>query len=203
VSGSVLTIPYSQSRPLVIAGRLTAPLAAGAYTWDGSLFPSVPSVSLRAEYLYILASLSVAADLDPADYSAAIDTTYTASPIPSVRILQRLGQSVLPDAVPVPAFFADLGIVYPFAPKEGGNPIQFSGLGRLVQTPALVGKASVSLAVSAILYEVADPVWIQRFMSSAAALPGLQGGPARPSALVRGERHPIRLDAAPRSELFG
>lgn len=202
MSGSVLTIPYSQSRPLVIAGRLTAPLAGGAYTWNGDLFASVPVVSLRAEYLYILASLSVAADLDPADYSAAIDTTYSPSPIPSVRILQRLGQSVLPDAVPVPAFFADLGIVYPFAPKEGGNPVQFSALGRLTQTPALVGKPSVSLSVSGILYEVADPVWIQRFMSSAAALPGPSGS-SRPSAIVRGERDSITLDAATRAEVFG
>ena len=199
MSGSVLSLPYSQSRPLILAGRLTAPLVAGVYTWDGSPFDAVPAVTLRAEYLYILASVSVAADLDGSDYSAAIDTSYAASPIPTVRILQRFGQSVLPDAVPVPTYFSDLGILYPFAPRVQGNGVQFSALGQLVQTPALVGKPSVSLAVSALLYEVIDPVWIRRFMATTPA----PQQPERQGRAAQGDRDPVTLTADWKKEVFG
>lgn len=43
MSASVVSIPYSQARPLILAGRLTAPLAGGAYTWDGSYFDATPA----------------------------------------------------------------------------------------------------------------------------------------------------------------
>jgi len=48
MSASVLSLPYSQSRPLILAGRLTAPLVAGAYTWDGSAFDVSPRADLKA-----------------------------------------------------------------------------------------------------------------------------------------------------------
>lgn len=198
MGSSIVALPYSQSRPLVIAGRLTAPLFDGAYTWAGEITNSSPDVSLRASFLYVLSSISFAADLEPADYSAAIDPTYTESPIPSFRILQRGGQSVLPDAVPVPMFFNDLGICFPFAPKTDANRIQFSALGRITQTPALVGKASVTLSVSAILYEVSDPVWIRKFMSKTAAPPAPPGAKALPGA-----REVLTMSREHRAEVFG
>lgn len=198
MSASVVSIPYSQARPLILAGRLTAPLAAGAYTWDGSYFDASPGVELRSSFLYIVASLTFAADLDPADYSAAIDPTFSASPIPSFRILQRGGASVLADAVPAPAYFSDLGICYPFAPKVDGNRIQFSAQGRLLQTPALIGKASVSLAVSCVVYEVSDANWIRKFMARTPA-PALPQGSKR----VEGTRESIIMDAGFRNEVFG
>ena len=199
MSGSVLSLPYSQARPLILAGRLTAPVVAGSYTWDGAPFNAVPAASLRAEYLYILASVSIAADLDGSDFSAAIDTTYSASPIPTVRILQRFGQSILPDGIPVPAYFSDLGILFPFMPREQNNGIQFSALGRLTQTPALIGKPSVSLAVSALLYEVADPVWIRRFMAATPAPPQAE----RQGKAAQGDRDPVTLNAEWKKEVFG
>ena len=73
MSTSVLSLPYSQSRPLILAGRLTAPLVAGAYTWDGSAFDASPRADLKAAYLYIVTSISFAADLD-----AAIAASFTA-----------------------------------------------------------------------------------------------------------------------------
>lgn len=198
MSASVVSIPYSQARPLILASRLTAPLAAGAYTWNGDYFDASPGVELRSSFLYILASISFAADLDPADYSAAIDPTFTASPIPSFRILQRGGASVLPDAVPAPAYFADLGICYPFAPKVDGNRIQFSAQGRLTQTPALIGKASVALSVSCVVYEISDANWIRKFMARTPA-PALPQG-AKPAS---GGRESVIMDAPFRAEVFG
>lgn len=198
MSSSIVALPYSQARPLVIAGRLTAPLAGGAYTWDGTITDSSPNVSLRAAFLYVLSSISFAADLDPADYSAAIDPTYAASPIPSFRILQRGGSSVLPDAIPVPMFFNDLGICFPFAPKTDANQIQFSALGRILQTPALIGKASVTLSVSAILYEISDPVWIKKFMSKTPAPPLPQG-----AKMEVGVRSELVMSREHRAEVFG
>jgi len=198
MGSSIVALPYSQSRPLIIAGRLTAPLFDGAYTWAGDLTPSGPDVSLRASFLYVLTSLSFAADLEAADYSAAIDPTYTESPIPSFRILQRGGSSILPDAIPAPMFFSDLGICFPFAPKTDANRIQFSALGRILQTPALVGKESVTLSVSAILYEVSDPVWIRKFMSKPPAPPLPQGAKA-----MIGAREELTMSREHRAEVFG
>lgn len=198
MSSSVITLPYSQSRPLILAGRLTATLAAGKYTWNGDLFDASPRVELKATSLYLLTSVTFAADLDAATYSDAIDPTYTTSPIPSFRILQLGGSSVLPDAIPVPFFFSDLGLCYPFSPKVNGNRIQFSAQGRLDQTPALVGKASVSLSISCLVYEVSDLNWINRFMGSTPPAPLPPGVKALPGA-----REQIIMDRPFREEVFG
>lgn len=198
MSASVVSIPYSQARPLILAGRLMAPLAAGAYTWDGSYFDASPGVELRSSFLYIVSSLTFAADLDQADYSDAIDPTYAASPIPSFRILQRSGASVLADAVPAPSYFSDLGICYPFAPKVDGNRIQFSAQGRLLQTHALVGKASVSLSVSCIIYEVSDLNWIRKFLAKTPDPPLPVGIKPTPTG-----REVLTMDRDYRQEVFG
>lgn len=198
MSASVLSLPYSQSRPLILAGRLTAPLVAGAYTWDGLAFDASPRVDLKAAYLYILTSISFAADLDQSNYSDAIDPTYTTAPIPSFRMTQGGGASILADAVPAPFYFSDLGVCSHFMPAVDRNRIQFSAQGRLVQTPELVGKASISLSVSCIVYEVADLNWIRKFLAKTPA-PILPPGAKRTPT----GREALTMDKAYREEVFG
>lgn len=198
MSTSVLSLPYSQSRPLILAGRLTAPIVAGAYTWDGSAFDASPRADLKAAYLYIVTSISFAADLDAANYADAIDSTYTRSPIPSFRMMQGGGASVLPDAVPVPFYFSDLGVCQAFQPATDQNRVQFSAQGRLIQTPQLVGKASVSLSVSCIVYEVSDLNWIRKFLAKTPAPPLPVGTKPTPTG-----REALTMDRDYRQEVFG
>ena len=167
-------IPLISANPIQITYRETANLGLGLYTWlltVNGLFN--PRMDLNPNHLYAFQSMSFSADIEGFDYQAAIDTSLNGGPRFFLQTEGEAGGSILGQPVPLPTYFDDS----PFdfwdrnnktvgADFGSGNMLlmnmrdsnQYMGSfeGRLIQTPALVGKASITMIMRFNLIEIKD-----------------------------------------------
>lgn len=190
MSGKLIDIPYWTSPPLVFTYRETAALMAGEYTFlIGTKAVFTPSRPIRANALYMFRTFDFAVDMAEIDYLGAIDTL----PQFSMFMQSDSAAPALREPIPLAKYF-DL-LPYPLSilgtelleqaypgqnavtPTQGYsyNRLLGSVEGVLNQTPALIGKASVTATIVLTAQEIVD----EHFISDFKALAGGNGSGAR------------------------
>jgi len=177
--GRLIDIPYHNSPPLLFTYRQTAALAAGSYTFSPPITKNAftPSRPILANALYSISSITFAMDIDENDYFGAIATLPTFSmylqseaSAPGLReplVLSKylanipyrlsiLGTQLLDDAYP--------GQTAP-ATAQGFSYNRLLGTvgGILTQTPALIGKLSITGVVILSAQEIVSGEYINAF----------------------------------------
>lgn len=188
-SGRLLDIPYWTSPPLVFTYRETANILAGSYTFlsstKGVFTPSRP---IRANALYKFWTFDFAMDVAEIDYLGAITTL----PQFSMFLQSDAAAPALREPIPLAKYFNTLPYslsvlgeellerAYPGAnavtPTQGYtfNRLLGSVEGALLQTPALMGKNSVTATTVFTVQEIVDEHFISEFKGRAG---GFGAGP--------------------------
>jgi hypothetical protein len=184
IEGRLNDIPYRTSPPLLFVYSEKVTLAAGAYDWPlGQKAVFTPSRPINANSLYIFNTLDFACDIDEGDYQSAL-----LSPMSFSMYLQSDGGSpALREPVPLVKYFNNLRYILNILGSEllgeayqnssGVTPSQgfsFNRLmgdvnGTLTQTPALIGKASVTATIVFTVQEVTDRNFIKDFVDRSEA----------------------------------
>jgi len=188
IEGRLGDIPYRTSPPLLFVYTETANLAAGAYDWpNGVKAAFTPSRPINANSLYLFNTMDFACDIDQADYQSAISTPLNFS----MYIQSDAGSPALREPIPLVKYYNTLPYVLNILGTEllgeayqnssGISPAQgftFNRLmgdvsGNLLQTPTLVGKASITATIVFSVQEITDKNFINDFVSrSEAAISG-------------------------------
>jgi len=145
-----------------------------------------PRADLDPANLYVIESFTFSADIGQDDYSGAIiDNTSAPDVTPGLPrfhlyVLSEGTSPILTQPIPVPQYYPES--VFPkwrLYSKEASdvnipngtgflafkNTNQFQGAfeGRLVQTPALIGKQSITLILALNVLEIRDQAFIQAY----------------------------------------
>ena len=153
-------LPWHNTKPLFCTGEYEVPLVGGVYTWDVNNLQSFsPIESLTSNALYIISQVSFSLDVSILDYQAAT------LQIPSVQFHQSAEgyAPLLRQRISAPSFLDQQEFIHPFLSKHSPNELKFSISGVLEQTPALIGKTTLTAAIMMTMYEITDDLYIKEF----------------------------------------
>lgn len=189
IEGRLNDIPYRTSPPLLFVYTETAALVAGAYTWVlGNKFAFTPSRPINANSLYLFKTLDFACDVDQADYQGAVSTALSFS----LYLQSDAGSPALREPVPLVKYFNTLPYILNILGTEllgeayqnasGISPAQNFNFNRLMgdingaitQTPALIGKGSITATLVFAAQEITDKNFIKDFVDRSEAA-GMRG----------------------------
>jgi len=148
--------PLHDTVPVQLVYRKTIALLAGAYTWPGDRELITVQRPLIHNAVYILRNMSLTADVEETDYTAAL--TSVATEIPKFMLyLEGTGDSPeFREEVSMPTFLKNYWYHKLIVPHQTPVAIKGSWRGKLNQIPALIGKASITLTAVITLQEVID-----------------------------------------------
>ena len=163
-------IPYFTSPPVQYVYRSTANLVFGAYTWADNpsplYFPIAGSAGavlrrVQSRALYYIRDITVKADIDKNDYPAALS-----APIPylSLHLRSQGRTSLFREPFVVPSFLENFQYRQFVHITQDPEEMLGSFRGALIQTPALIGKASITLTAVLSVQEISDHEYVNRFM---------------------------------------
>lgn len=184
IEGRLNDIPYRTSPPLLFVYTESAALLAGAYTWVNGVKSSfTPSRPINANSLYLFKTLDFACDVDQADFQGAVTTALSFS----MYLQSDAGGPALREPVPLVKYFNTLPYILNILGTEllgeayqnasGVSPAQGFTFNRLMgdisgvvtQTPALIGKASITATLVFAAQEITDKNFIKDFVDRSEA----------------------------------
>lgn len=184
IEGRLADIPYRTSPPLLFVYTETALLTAGSYNWpNGVKAAFTPTRPINANSLYLFNTMDFACDIDQADYQSAISSALNFS----MYIQSDGGSPALREPIPLVKYFNTLPYVLNILGTEllgeayqnssAVSPAQgftFNRLlgdvsGTLLQTPTLIGKASVTATIVFSVQEITDRNFIKDFVDRSEA----------------------------------
>lgn len=193
----IWTTPFGKSPITFFVGRVTAPLALGKFTFDGTATDFITRIPLVPQSLYWFLDWNFSVDIAVADYTAALDR------IPVVSVYQKAkpNEPVFRQPFPVPVYYENKWLLQGFRNVITPNELLFSVDGTVKQSAALVGKQSLTATLQFTAYEVTDPDYIARFMDGLDVPPppprggagGPSGGVAEDLARVQAQNPEIRM----------
>jgi len=153
-------IPYWTSPPIQYVYTKTAPLAAGAYTWVDQPGDMTPVRPVRNTLLYYFRDITLYADIEEADFSAALDVTPQFRPS-----LRGSGNRAVLFREPIlmPRFLQNFGYRLFWETNQTPERLLGSFRGTLTQTPALIGKTSITLTAIISAQEIKDRNYVDQF----------------------------------------
>lgn len=191
IEGRLNDIPYRTSPPLLFVYTETANLIAGVYLWPlGGKAAFTPSRPINANSLYIFRTMDFACDVDQADFQSSVSSALSFS----MYLQSDAGGPALREPVPLVKYFNTLPYVLNILGTEllgeayqnasGVSPAQgftFNRLmgdinGTITQTPALIGKASITATIVFTAQEITDRNFISDFVARSEASPGTNKG---------------------------
>lgn len=166
-------LPYSSSPPIQFVYRSTTPLNAGKYIWNdapSSLYFPISGTAGRRKILnttlYYLRDITLTADIDEQDYVSAVSAN-SASPdcIPylTLHLDSRGSSSLLREPFLMSKFLQNFGYRQFFTVTQTPDELKGSFRGTLTQTPALIGKASITLSAIMSVQEITDQEYMRAF----------------------------------------
>lgn len=177
--GRHIDLPYFTSPPILFVYQQTANLdSSGNYVFSNQATPAAftPNRPLNANVLYVFTDLAFSTDIAELDYAGAVTSAMSFSmymqsggTTPILREMIPLltyvpmpyRLSVLGEQAYNPAMPTALGGGSSSAPKYNG----FTGkiAGTLLQTPSLLGKASITATLVFSVQEVSDGDYIEAY----------------------------------------
>lgn len=173
MQGRLIDIPYYTSPPLLFTFRQSATVAAGSYTFlQTALTPFTPSRPIQPNVLYMFETMTFAFDIDENDYFGAIATL----PQFSMYLQSDASAPNLREPVVLSKYFSKLPYKLAIIGSELlgqssdtalqgfiNNRLLGNITGVLTQTPALLGKATVTAIMIFTVQEVGDNDFITDF----------------------------------------
>lgn len=151
------SVPYWSAPPVQFVYESTASLLLGKYTWNDT--PSVlsPVRPIQDNDLYVLTSLTLAADITNDDFTAAIETT----PLFNFHLVGDSKAPFFREPIQMITFLENFPFRYVWGPSIGSDQLLASFRGVLDQTPALIGKTSITLKAIMAAQEIQDDTIVE------------------------------------------
>lgn len=177
MEGRLIDIPYLTSPPLLFTFRQTAAVVAGSYTFPQTTTIAFnPSRPIQPNILYMFESVTFAFDIDENDYFGAIATLpqfsmYLQSDAAAPSLREPLQLAKYLPALPyrLAVMGSELLGASDNTALQGfqSNRLLGNVTGVLAQTPALIGKMSVTALLIFSVQEISDNKFIEDFKQRA------------------------------------
>ena len=176
MEGRLIDIPYLTSPPLLFTFRQTANLSLGAYTFTQAKIAFTPSRPIQPNVLYMFDTLDFSMDIAPEDYFGALSTQpqfsmYLQSDASSPSLREPIVLSKYFDRLPYKLAIMGSELLgasdNPTAQGFQHNRLLGGVASVLNQTPALLGKLSVSAILVFTVQEISDNQFIREFRERA------------------------------------
>lgn len=158
MSASIEQIPHYSSRAVLLSAVAEAPLVGGTYTFSGQ-WESLALQPRLSRGLYVVTDFSFGADVSELDWQAAWTT------IPNIRFGLEGGAyaSIFRDPIPLGKYSDGTAFREAIEVHQEPSELKFRMQGELVQTPNLVGKASIRAVFTLVAYAISDDHYIRAF----------------------------------------
>lgn len=155
-------LPYVSSPPIQFVYQSTAALALGLYVWNDPPQVLTPNRPILTNAIYFFRNVTLAADISPIDFSAAIVTT------PQFYMFrQGDARAVLfREPLQMPMFLDQFDYRLCWLSQQQNDQLFAAFRGSLVQTPNLIGKTSITLKAIITAQEIADKNYVESFKSA-------------------------------------
>jgi hypothetical protein len=152
-------LPYWTSPPIQFVYESEASLTAGSYEWSDAASPLTPDRPILTNALYYFRNISLAADIAELDYTGAIVTTPQ-----FFTFLKSDAKSVLfREGITMNKFFENFDYRLVWSTQSGQEQLFAAFRGALLQTPALLGKSSITLKAIISAQEIIDDNYVRSF----------------------------------------
>lgn len=163
-------LPYWGSPPIQYVYESTAILSAGFYTWADAPSALTPDRPVRPNVLYFFRNISMSADVEELDFTSAIVNT----PEFNTHLKSDAKAPLFREPVLMNKFYDQFEYRLWWSSQQGGDSstrvnadrLFGSWAGVLSQTPALVGKQSITLKAIITAQEVSDEYYINQFRTN-------------------------------------
>jgi hypothetical protein len=152
-------LPYWTSPPVQFVYESTALLAGGAYTWADAPANLTPVRPILTNVIYYFRSITLAADISSLDFTAAILT------VPQFFMfkLSDSNNVLFREPILMNLFFDQLDFRFAWTTQQENDVLLAAFRGVLLQTPALVGKLSITLKAVVTAQEIVDESFVNAF----------------------------------------
>jgi len=152
-------LPYWTSPPVQFVYESTVAVAAGIYTWADAPSPLTPLRNIMENALYFVRSVSLISDISELDFEAALLIT------PQFQIYKPSEATVhlFKEPILMNKFYQQFDFRTVYLTAKSADQILATFTGVLVQTPALVGKALMTLKAVISAQEINDDNFIKIF----------------------------------------
>lgn len=154
-------LPYWSSPPIQFVYESTANLSLGAYTWADTPSLFTPNRPIRENVLYFFRNITLAADTSEFDFTANIASTplfYTFRESDAEAVLFR-------EPIQMNKFYEDFVYRLVWETHRVDDVLLGAFVGSLIQGPALVGKANITLKAIISAQEIVDEHYVNLFKS--------------------------------------
>lgn len=154
-------LPYSTSPPIQFVWEVTANLALGIYTFNGIPVASPAGFvrPLRSNVLYYFRNLTLIANVDEEDFLDSL----TVTPAFQVYKQSENGIQLFREPIRMNAYFRQFDYRLVWLTNNDGDTLNASFAGTILQTPGLIGKASITLKAIIAAQEILDDRFIKMF----------------------------------------
>lgn len=151
------SVPYWSAPPVQFVYESTASLSLGQYTWTDTPTELSPVRPIQDNDLYVLSSLTLTADISNDDFTAAINET----PLFNFHLLGDSKAPFFREPIQMVTFLENFPFRLVWGPSRGSDQLLGSFRGVLDQTPALIGKTSITLKVIMAAQEIQDDAIVE------------------------------------------
>lgn len=155
-------LPYWGSPPVQYVYESTAQLVAGFYTWADTPSVLTPDRPVRPNVLYFFRGITMAADIDQLDFTGAIITT----PQFQTHLISDASAPLFREPVLMNKFYDNLDYRLWWSSQQDNDQLRGTWNGVLQQTPALIGKDSITLKAVITAQEVSDEYFVNQFRTN-------------------------------------
>lgn len=152
-------LPYWNSPPIQFVYESTTPLDLGGYQWDDVPTALTPDRPLLENAMYFFRSISLSANIAELDYESALAVNpqfFTFLRGDSRAILFR-------EPIQFNRFYNQLEYRLFWLPRRTNDQLLGSFRGTLVQTPALIGKNTITLKATISAQEIINNAFVKKF----------------------------------------
>lgn len=154
-------IPYWLSPPIQYVYTSQASLVAGQYIWadpPSSLTPIRPVINTS---LYYFRDITLSADIEEDDFSAALK--YGSMPYLGMYLRSNANANLFREPFYMPRYVQNFGYRLFWETHQTPDELLAAFTGTLTQTPALIGKTTISLTAIISAQEISDPNYRKAF----------------------------------------
>lgn len=155
-------LPYWGSPPVQYVYESTAQLVAGFYTWADTPSTLTPDRPVRPNVLYFFRNISMAADIEELDFTGAI----IATPQFNTHLVSDATAPLFREPLLMNKFFDQFDYRLWWASQQEDDKLRGTFSGVLQQTPALIGKESITLKAIITAQEVSDEYFTNQFRTN-------------------------------------
>lgn len=146
------SVPYWAAPPVQFVYESTANLAFGQYSWSDAPSSITPSRPIQDNDVYVLTSMTLSADITVDDFTAAINE----APLFNFHLRGDSKAPFFREPVQMVTFLTNFPFRFVWGPSRGNDELLASFRGVLDQTPALIGKSSITLKAIMAAQEIQD-----------------------------------------------